>query len=187
MQGSAVGLGMTMTLPAAIRVGYSKGKYGFVFARRGITMESCSGFFLPRLVGFSAAMYLLTTGGTYAPSSPHFAGLFQEICDTPEDVVRRALELAADVAANCSPLAGYLNRMLMWRSPDSAEAAHLVDSPVLAHMFAAPDQNEGVSAFLQKRKANFSATLERDGPPNLPWWNQVDTGVRPKIAKGAKL
>ena len=187
MQGSAVGLGMTMTLPAAIRIGYRNAKYGFVFARRGITMESCSAFFLPRLVGFSAASYLLTTAATFPPASPHFAGLFQEVCDSPDAVVARALALAADIAANCAPLAGYLNRMLMWRGPHSAEAAHLLDSPVLFHMFAAPDQREGVEAFLQKRQAHFTATLERDAPPNFPWWQQVDTGVRPKIEKASKL
>jgi enoyl-CoA hydratase/carnithine racemase len=129
---------MTMTLPAAIRIAYSKGKYGFVFARRGVTMESCSSYFLPKLIGFSNAMYLLTTGGTYPPNSPHFGSLFQEVVDSPEGVVKRALELATEIAENCSPLAGYMNRMLMWRNPESAEGAHLVDSAVLYHMFAAP-------------------------------------------------
>ena len=51
MQGSAVGVGVTMTLPCTIRIAYEKAKVGFVFARRGIIMEACSSFFLPKLVG----------------------------------------------------------------------------------------------------------------------------------------
>ncbi|KAJ5833617.1 hypothetical protein N7474_001928 [Penicillium riverlandense] len=183
MQGSAVGLGMTMTLPAAIRIAYERGKYGFVFARRGITMESSSSFFLPRLIGFSRAMYLLTTGGLFPPNSKHFGPLFAETLPHAEKVLPRALELATEVAENVSPLASYLNHSLMWRGPASAEESHLVDSAVLYHMFSGKDQKEGVGAFFEKRKPDFKATLEEDAPPIFPWWSEVDTGNRPRAEK----
>jgi enoyl-CoA hydratase/carnithine racemase len=51
LQGSAVGIGITMTLPMSIRVAYKDAKIGFVFARRGLIMEACSSYFLPRLIG----------------------------------------------------------------------------------------------------------------------------------------
>lgn len=161
MQGSAVGLGMTMTLPAAIRyvssspfpflhkrigkwilalisarIAYEGGKYGFVFARRGITMESASSFFLPRLIGHSRTMYLLTTGGVFPPNSPHFGHLFQETLPKAEQVLPRAIELATEIAETVSPLANYLNKELVWRGGGSAEEAHLIDSAVLYHMFS---------------------------------------------------
>ena len=52
LQGSAVGIGITMTLPMSIRIAYKDAKIGFVFARRGIIMEACSSYFLPRLIGY---------------------------------------------------------------------------------------------------------------------------------------
>jgi hypothetical protein len=52
LQGSAVGIGITMTLPMSIRIAYEGAKIGFVFARRGIIMEACSSFYLPRLIGY---------------------------------------------------------------------------------------------------------------------------------------
>ncbi|RMJ28638.1 hypothetical protein PHISP_00495 [Aspergillus sp. HF37] len=183
MQGSAVGVGMTMSLPAVIRIAYEKGKYGFVFGRRGVTMEACSSFFLPRLVGFSRAMYLVSTGAVYPPNSKHFGDLFAETLPDPSQVLPRALELAADIAQNVSPLASHLNRSLMWRGADSAEGAHLLDSSVIYHMFAGPDQKEGVKAFFEKRKPNFPASVN-DTPPNFPWWTEVDTGRRPAAIKG---
>ncbi|KAK8199553.1 ClpP/crotonase-like domain-containing protein [Phyllosticta capitalensis] len=182
MQGSAVGLGMTITLPAAIRIGFEGGKYGFVFARRGITMESCSSFFLPRLIGYSSAMYLLSTGDTYPPNSPHFGHLFQETLPEASAVLPRALELAKNIVQNVSPLASYMNKCLMWHNPGSAESAHLLDSAVLFHMFQARDQQEGVSAFMEKRRPQFQATVEDDAPPNFPWWYEIDTGRRPLAA-----
>ena len=99
-------------------------------------MESASSFFLPRLIGHSRTMYLVTTGGVYPPNSPHFGHLFQETLPKAEQVLPRALELATDIAENTSPLAGYLNKELVWRGGGSAEEAHLIDSAVLYHMFS---------------------------------------------------
>ncbi|KAJ5319612.1 hypothetical protein MYU51_006509 [Penicillium brevicompactum] len=187
MQGSAVGVGMTMTLPAIIRIAYEKGKYGFVFGRRGITMESCSSYFLPRLVGHSNASYLVSTGGVFPPASKHFGDLFNEILPEPTQVLPRALELATDISENVSPTSSYLNRALMWRDTGSAEAAHLVESHVIYHMFGASDQKEGVAAFFEKRKPNFSADLDDNPPPVVPWWTEIDTGRSPKRKGTSKL
>ncbi|KAJ5209212.1 hypothetical protein N7449_003591 [Penicillium cf. viridicatum] len=164
MQGSAVGLGMTMSLPVVI------------------PLHS----FSPRLIGYSNALYLLTTGGIFPPTSPHFGTLFQETYPDPNQVVARALELATEIAENFSPMASYLSRELMWRNPGSAEETHLVDSAVLYHMFSGRDSKEGIKAYFEKRNPNFNATLEGDAPPSFPWWSDVDTGRRPKASK-AKL
>lgn len=82
-------------------------------------------------------MYLVTTGGVYPPTSKHFGHLFAETLPKAEQVLPRALELATEIAENVSPLAGYMNRELMWRNPATAEETHLMDSSVLYHMFSA--------------------------------------------------
>jgi enoyl-CoA hydratase/carnithine racemase len=186
LNGSAVGLGMTLGLSAAIRIAHASSKYGFVFARRGITMESNSSFFLPRLIGHSNALYLLTTGDTYRGDSKHFGSLFQEVIEDQAGVLKRALELAASIAKNTSVLAGFMNRELMWRGKPSAEETHLLDSAVLYHMFANPDCKEGVQSFLEKRPATFAATLEKDGPPMYPWHAEVDVGSRPRVRNSSQ-
>ncbi|KAK6373638.1 hypothetical protein LTS17_008131 [Exophiala oligosperma] len=186
MNGPAVGLGMTMGLSAAIRIAHASSKYGFVFARRGITMESNSSFFLPRLIGYSNAVYLLTTGDVYRGDSKYFGGLFQEVIERQEDVLKRGLQLATNIADKTSIMASFLNRELMWRGKSTAEETHLLDSAVLYHMFANRDCQEGVKSFLEKREPRFAATLERDGPPFYPWYSEVDTGSRPRIDPASK-
>src|SRR5947209_2540971 len=62
INGSAVGVGITMTLPMDIRLVADNAKVGFVFARRGVVPESASSWFLPRLVGPSQAAEWLFTG-----------------------------------------------------------------------------------------------------------------------------
>ncbi|KAJ8104833.1 hypothetical protein OPT61_g10541 [Boeremia exigua] len=102
LQGSAVGIGITMTLPMNIRIAYRDAKIGFVFARRGLVMEACSSFFLPRLIGHSRAMQAITTGSVYTAKDKVFDGLFSELMDRPEDVLPRALQVAEDVVKNTS-------------------------------------------------------------------------------------
>ncbi|GMK58554.1 hypothetical protein CspeluHIS016_0505860 [Cutaneotrichosporon spelunceum] len=186
MQGSAVGVGMTMTLPMAIRVAYKGGKYGFPFARRGLVMEAASSFFLPKLVGHGRTMHLVSTGATYPADHALFDGLFTEVMDSPDAVLARALELAAEIVDNCSTVAWALMRDLVWRPTPSAEEQHLLDSRILYSMFSGADNNEGVQAFLEKRSVNFTGTMPKDAPEVYPWWPLIDTRDPVKDAK-AKL
>jgi len=73
INGPAVGVGATMTLPMDIRLASEDARIGFVFARRGIVPEACSSWFLPRLVGISRAMEWVATGGCSPPVSAALA------------------------------------------------------------------------------------------------------------------
>src|SRR5207245_11181541 len=71
INGPAVGVGITMTLPMDVRIAAEGAKIGFVFARRGIVPEACSSWFLPRIVGISQAMEWVATGrGFTAEEAP---------------------------------------------------------------------------------------------------------------------
>lgn len=184
IQGAAVGVGITMCLPAAIRVAYSKAKVGFVFSRRGIIMEACSSYFLPRLIGHSRALHLTTTGSVYPAESPLFGTLFSELLPSPEATLKRALELADEVAKNTSTVSTKMMRDLMYRGPDSAEGAHLLDSRIIHGLFGSKDNVEGVQSFLQKRQVNFTGQVPEDAPDGYPWWNQVDIGQKSADTRG---
>jgi enoyl-CoA hydratase/carnithine racemase len=177
-----------MTLPASIRVACASAKIGFVFARRGIIMEACSSYFLPRLIGLSRAMHLTTTGSVYPASHPLLANLFSEVLPTPEATVARALELADEVAKNTSTISTKLMRDLMYRGPDSAEGAHLLDSRVIFGLFGSKDNDEGVKSFFEKRPPNFQGKMPDDAPNVYPWWESVAIASSPKASRpGSKL
>jgi len=172
-----------MTLPANIRVACASAKIGFVFARRGIIMEACSSYFLPRLIGLSRAMHLITTGSVYPASHPLFSNLFSEVLPTPEATLARALELADEVAKNTSTVSTKLMRDLMYRGPDSAEGAHLLDSRVIVGLFGSKDNKEGVDSFFEKRPANFQGKMPNDAPNIYPWWEPVAIASSPRVSK----
>jgi enoyl-CoA hydratase/carnithine racemase len=117
---------------------YNDAKIGFVFSRRGLIMEACSSFFLPRLVGHSRAMKAITTGATYLASDKVWDGLFSELVDKPEDVLPKALEVAEDVVRNTSSVSTYLMKELMYRDAGSPEGQHLLDSRVIYELFGSP-------------------------------------------------
>ncbi|EPS25107.1 hypothetical protein PDE_00038 [Penicillium oxalicum 114-2] len=187
LQGSAVGVGMTMTLPAAVRICHEKSKYGFVFTRRGLTIESCASYFLPRLVGFSRAMHLISTGAVFPPSSQYFGDLFAEVLPESSQVLIRALEIAQDMAENVSPLALSMSRALMWQGPSSPEEAHLLESRIFHHMIRQKDYKEGVKSFLEKRQPQFEVDPQKNSPPNYPWWSPTDIALEHSISKRSKL
>ena len=181
INGSAVGVGVTMTLPMAIRIVSEKAKLGLVFARRGIVMEATSSYFLPRLIGMSRAMHLVTTGAVYPATDPLWRELFSEILP-PEKVLARALALADDIAKNTSNVSTSLMRDLMWRNPGSPEETHLLDSKILLELYNGKDQKEGVASFLQKRPVQFQGNMNDNAPSVWPWWVTIDTN--PPAAAG---
>lgn len=185
LTGSAVGIGITMTLPASIRLATAGSKIGFVFSRRGLVMEAISSFFLPRLIGHSRALHLTTTGSTYPADHALLRDLFSEVLPTAEKCRERALELAADIAQNTSTVATSLMREMMYRGPGSAEETHLLDSAVIYGLFGSKDNEEGIRSFFEKRKPEFKASFN-DGdslPQVYPWWTPVDASSRSKKAK----
>jgi enoyl-CoA hydratase/carnithine racemase len=164
----------------AIRLAPKTAKIGFVFGRRGLVMEAASSFFLPRLIGFSKAMHLVTTGATYPANHPLLSDLFSETLDRPDQVLPRALEIAQDITENVSSVTWALMRDMMYRNPGTAEEAHLLDSRIIYEMFQSTDNKEGVKAFLEKRPVKFTGTMESDAPAAYPWWTPVDVVERVK-------
>lgn len=170
INGPAAGFGLTVTLPATIRVACATAKVGLPFARRGLTMEACSSFFLPRLVGHSKALHLAVTGATYLASDPMVNMLFSELLPTPEETVSRALAIADDIAANTSLISTKLMRDLMFHGPSTAEETHVLDSRVFLAVVGSKDNEEGIKSFREKRRPVFNDTVENGIPSFWPWW-----------------
>jgi enoyl-CoA hydratase/carnithine racemase len=175
LNGPAAGLGVTMTLAAAIRVAWSGAKVAVPFSRRGLTIESCGAFFLPRLIGLSNAMHLTTTGATYAVTDPLVGGLFSKLLPTPEETVAHAIDLATDIAENTSVASTKLMRDMMLYCPATPEETHILDSRVLLSAVGTKDNVEGVRSFMEKRKPVFSGTIDEKDFPFWPWWRTETT------------
>jgi len=169
INGPAVGVGITMTLPMDIRIAATDAKIGFVFARRGIVPEACSSWFLPRIVGISQAMEWVATGRLFEAKEALDGGLVRSTHRSHKllDVAR---ELAAEIADNAAPVSVALGRRLLWDmlgAPHPMDA-HRADSRAMFSRGQSADAREGVTSFLEKRPAVFTDKVSNGLPDIYP-------------------
>ncbi len=171
INGPAVGVGATMTLPMDVRLASTTARMGFVFARRGIVPEAASSWFLPRIVGIGQAMEWVATGRIF-PAEEALAGRLVSRVLPPEELLPAATALAREIADNTSAVSVALARQMLWRmlGADHPMEAHRIDSKAIFSMGRSPDAYEGVSSFLEKRPPRFAMTVSRDMPAFYPWW-----------------
>jgi enoyl-CoA hydratase/carnithine racemase len=167
INGPAVGIGATMTLPMDIRLAADTARIGFVFVRRGIVPEACSSWFLPRLVGISRAMKWVATGRVFSAQEALEAGLVRSL-HPPEQLLDAAYELAREIAVHTAPVSVALARRMLWTmlGAEHPMLAHRADSRGMFSRGQSADAREGVTAFLEKRPAVFGDRVS-DGLPEV--------------------
>ena len=173
VNGPAVGVGVTMQLPMDIRMASTEARFGFVFARRGITPEAASSWFLPKVVGLSTALEWCYTGRVFPAQEAYERGLVRSL-HAPEDLLPAARALAREIADNTAPVSVALTRQMLWRmaGEDQPMEAHKVDSRAIQSRGAAADSKEGVSSFLEKRAPHYPNKVSTDLPDIFPEWEK---------------
>ena len=168
INGAAVGVGVTMTLPMDIRMASTTARFGFVFARRGIVPEAASSYFLPRIVGISRALEWVYSADILDAEQALEGGLVRSV-HAADELLPAAYALARRFTDNRSPVATALARQMMWRNsaqPHPLEA-HRVDSLAMFYT-SIGDGKEGVAAFREKRDPDFTGSTTQM-PPFHPW------------------
>lgn len=173
INGPAVGVGVTMTLPMDIRLAAEGAKVGFVFARRGIVPEACSSWFLPRVVGINRATEWVFTGRLVPAEEMLAAGLVRSV-HPADELLPAARAIAAEIAANTAPVSVALSRQMLWRMlcADHPMEAHRVDSRGVLARGRTADAAEGVASFLEKRPPAFPVKVSDGLPPIFPGWQE---------------
>jgi enoyl-CoA hydratase/carnithine racemase len=170
INGPAVGVGATMTLPMDVRMASDAAKIGFVFTRRGIVPEACSSWFLPRVVGIGQAMEWAATGRVFGADEALAGGL---VCSVHpgDELLGAANALAREIADNTAPVSVALARRLMWTMLGASHPmeAHRADSRAMLARCQSGDAREGVTSFLEKRPPSFPDRVSDGLPDVFPW------------------
>ena len=172
INGPAVGIGATMTLPMDVRLASETARIGFVFVRRGIVPEACSSWFLPRVVGISRAMEWVATGRVFDADEALEGGLVRSV-HPPDKLLDAARALGREIAENTAPVSVALARMMMWRmlGAEHPMLAHRADSRGMYLRGRSADAAEGITSFLEKRPAEFSDRVSDGLPDVMPGWS----------------
>ncbi|TCK25151.1 crotonase/enoyl-CoA hydratase family protein [Pseudonocardia endophytica] len=178
INGPAVGVGATMTLPMDVRLAASSARFGFVFARRGLVPEAASSWFLPRAVGISQAMEWAMTGRVF-DAQEALAGRLVSRVVPDDELYPAAVALAREIADTTSAVSVAVSRQLLWSmlGASSPWEAHKLDSQAITHLGQGRDVAEGVTAFLEKRPPSFPDTVSADYPDIVPPWPSRPDGM----------
>jgi enoyl-CoA hydratase/carnithine racemase len=173
INGAAVGVGMSMTLPMDVRVMSDSAKFGFPFAARGIAPDGAASWFLPRLVGISRALEWCLNARVRPAADALEAGLVKSL-HPADEVLGAALKIAGEIATSAAPVSAALTRQLLWRMLGTAHPidAHRLESQAIFELGNRADSAEGVSAFLEKRPAKWTMTVPTNLPDWYPWWEE---------------
>src|SRR3954454_12674966 len=186
INGAAVGIGVTMTLPMDVRLAADDARFGFVFARRGLVPEACSSFFLPRVVGISRAAEWVFSGRIFDAREALAGGLVRSV-HPPDELLSVARALAAEFGEGKSAVAVALARRMLWQMLGDGDpaTANELESEALHFLGASDDAQEGVTSFLEKRDAVFPMRVSRDMPGFYARWQAERGGLRPEPASSA--
>ena len=171
INGAAVGVGITMTLPMDVRIAAKGAKIGFIFARRGLVPEAGSAWFLPKLVGLPQSLRWCLSGRTFDADEALKGGLVGEVVD-PAELLERARQIGHEMSDETSPVAIALTRQMLWRfagAPDPFDLLE-IDKPMSIECGGHADVREGVQSFIEKRRPSFPGKVSQDMPSQYPWW-----------------
>jgi len=154
IRGPAVGAGLAYALAMDRRIGDTTARVGAVFVRRGLAPDCGISYFLPRIVGLSRALWMVTTGAVLDAFQAKEMGLLDEVV-VEGKAVEAALQYARGIARGAS-VAIELARRAIYKSL-SATLEEMLAYEEFAGITAAAteDAREGVRAFLEKREPNF--------------------------------
>jgi len=167
INGPAVGVGVTLTLPMDVRLASDQARFGFVFTRRGLVPEAASSWFLPRLVGIGQAMEWMATGRVFDAAEARRGGLVRSV-HPAGDLAAAAHDLAVEIAEHTAPVSVALTRRLLWTMLGATHPmdAHRADSLAMSFRGPSEDAHEGIASFLDKRPPRFPGRVS-DGLPDL--------------------
>jgi enoyl-CoA hydratase/carnithine racemase len=179
INGAAVGVGATMTLPMDIRIAADSSRFGLVFARRGIMPEAASNWFLPRVVGIAQAMEWVVTGRIFPAEEALAGGLVSRVVPR-DDLLDVARGIAAEIRDSTSSVSIAVARQMLWSSLSEPSPwwAHERESLIMRDLKRGPDAAEGVASFLEKRLPSFPAKVSRDYPEHAPTWPEQPDHVQ---------
>ncbi|MEW9552066.1 enoyl-CoA hydratase-related protein [Nonomuraea sp. NPDC050783] len=155
VNGAAAGLGFVQAMYCDVILASSRAVFLTSFVRRGLIAEYGIAWVLPRRLGHGRASDLLLSGRKVDATEAAQIGLVDRLVEG--DVVRAALDYAAELAEWCSPTSmAVIKRQLRDDATRGFDTAFSEADRLMLESFARPDLDEGVASFAERRSPEFA-------------------------------
>jgi 2-(1,2-epoxy-1,2-dihydrophenyl)acetyl-CoA isomerase len=154
VNGVAAGAGANIALACDIVVASEKASFLQAFAHIGLIPDSGGTYSLPRLIGWQKASALMMLGEKLPASEAESLGMIYKVFPA-EEFESASLEIALRLATMPTRGLGYTKRALNASLTNDLEAQLALEKELQTAAGETEDYEEGVKAFLEKRKANF--------------------------------
>jgi enoyl-CoA hydratase/carnithine racemase len=169
VNGPAIGIGFTTAMQCDIRVVASDAKLAIPQVRRGVLGDGGSHWTVPRWASLGVAADIMLTGRTFLGDDAVRWGLASVGLPAP-DVLPAALEMARDMATNCSPVSMAMSKRLLWADAGRDRTVAL-ETAYHRVVMGGPDASEGPRAWMERRPPRWEGTIEAV-------WEQVGAAER---------
>jgi enoyl-CoA hydratase/carnithine racemase len=157
INGPCAGIGLVQALMCDVRLAAEGAKITTAFARRGLVAEHGISWILPRLIGPSRALDLLMSARVVFAEEAFGLGLVNRVL-APDLLLETTLEYARELSASCSPASMATIKHQVYGDLERGLAdATLAADRLMLESFTAPDFQEGVASFLERREPRFAA------------------------------
>lgn len=154
VNGPAIGLGNDIACLADMRIASETAIFGATFLKIGLIPGDGGAWLLPRTIGMARAAELLFTGKTISADEALAWGLISQV--VPQDKLMETVRAVADQIVQQSPESlRAAKRLLRQGQSVSFDALMEMSATAQAVMHMSADHHEAVSAFIEKRDANF--------------------------------
>ena len=153
VNGTAAGAGVGLVAMADLAIAAEGSKFTLAYTGVGLTPDGSTSYFLPRIIGAKRAAELVLTNRTLSAAEALGWGLVNQVVPDP-DVLTEALRLAERLAKGPKGAFGKAKQLM---GGDGALESHLVkESQTIARQAVTTEGQEGITAFLEKRKPSYT-------------------------------
>ena len=154
VNGFALGGGCELAMACDLRIASDRAKAGQPEVGLGVMPGFGSTQRLSRIIGKSAAKYLLYTGELIGAARALELGLFDEVV-TPERLMPRCLEIARTIASKAPIAVSYCKAAVNLGTESTLSHGLSHETELFAQIFATEDLKAGMQAFIEKRSVEF--------------------------------
>jgi 2-(1,2-epoxy-1,2-dihydrophenyl)acetyl-CoA isomerase len=156
IQGGAIGYGLGLACACDIRVAAEGARFQAGFTGIGLSPDSTTSYFLPRLFGPSLATRMMLTNLPMDAEEARAHGFVASV-HPPAELSAAAVELAERIARMPSGALRRAKQLLQASLSHRAEEQVAMEVGFILESFATDDFREGVTSFVEKRKPDFAA------------------------------